>query len=235
MSQTASAWLEIIEQILGEFHAVDNATPDWLVDADTGRRLKVDKLYPELGMAIRFKGSISAPQSAALDEIDLMDAIARDEIRARLCHQAGIALVVINADSDAPDKPLADMHIALSAAARRIAQRRVAQEAKLSLLPRIASARAACQQLLGVVSAPQDLLPFAKAWEDRQFGQEDSGASVSYEQGMTVRHSAHGKGLVLHVVPKGEESDAQIVVQFSDGSIHTFSPDQASRQLFVGE
>jgi hypothetical protein len=172
MSQTASAWLEIIEQTLGEFHTVDNATPDWLVDAETGRRLKVDKLYPEVGIAIRFKGSLSAPQSATLDEMDLIEEMARDEIRARLCHQAGIALVVIDADSDTPGRALAEMRSALSAAARRIAQRRVAQEAKLSLLPRIASAKAACQRLLDVVSTPEDLLPFAKAWEDRQFGQE---------------------------------------------------------------
>lgn len=235
MSQTASAWLEIIEQILGEFHAVDNATPDWLVDPETDRRLKVDKLYPELGIAIRFEGSLSTPQSAVLNEIDLMEKAARDEIRARLCHQAGIALMVVDADSDTPGEVLAEMRIALSAAARRIAQRRVTQEAKLSLLPRIASAKAACERILDIVSAPEDLLPFAKAWEDRQFGQEDEGAPVNYQPGMTVRHSEYGKGLVLRVVSEGEEAEAQIVVQFSDGAVYVFSPDQASRVLLVSE
>jgi hypothetical protein len=235
MSRTANAWLEIIEQILGEFHVVDNATPDWLVDAETGRRFKVDRLYPELGMAIRFTGSISAPQSAVLDEMDLMEERTRDEIRARLCHQAGIALIVIDADSDDPGKVLAEMRIALSAAARRIAQRRVAQKAKLSLLPRIASAKATCRHLQDVVSTPEDLLPFAKAWENRQFGQGDSKAPVTYQPGMTVRHSEYGKGLVLHVVPEEKEGEAEIVVQFSDGSVHPFSPDRASRELLADE
>jgi hypothetical protein len=235
MSQTASAWLEIIEQILGGFHAVDNATPDWLVDEETGRRLKVDKLYPELGIAVRFKGSLSAPRSADLDEMDLMEDAARDEIRARLCREAGIALVVIDADSDAPGRALARMHVALSAATRRIAQRRVVQEAKSSLLPRIASGKATCRRVMNAVSSPEDLLPFAKAWEDRQFGGGDSGALANCQPGMAVSHSEHGKGLVLRVVPGKEKDDAEIVVQFSDGSLHTFSPGQASRELWVSE
>ncbi len=52
---------------------------------------------------------------------------------------------------------------------------------------------------------------------------------------MTVRHSEYGKGLVLRVVPEGEETEAQIVVQFSDSSVHGFSPDQASRALLVSK
>ena len=233
MSQTANAWLEIIEQILGGFHTVDNATPDWLVDEETGRRLKVDKLYPALGIAVRFKGSLSAPRSADLDEMDLMEEAARDEIRARLCREAGIALVVIDADSDAPGRVLAETHTALSAAIRRIAQRRVAQEAKSSLLPRIASAKAACRRVMDAVSSPEDLLSFAQAWEDRQFGGQDNGTPVDYQPGMAVRHSEYGKGLVLRLVPGEEKDEAEIVVQFSDSSMRTFSPNQASRELWI--
>ncbi len=233
MSQTAGAWLEIIKEILGKFHAVENATPDWLVDAETGRRLKVDKLYPELGLALRFKGSLSALQAAALDEMDLMEEMTRDEMRARLCEQAGIALVVIDADSDTPGQVLAEMRTALNGAARRIAQRRVAQAAKLSLLPRIAKAKAVCARILGVVSTPEDLLPFAQTWEDRQFNQDDNKVPVAYQPGMTVQHSEFGKGLILRVVPEGTETEEQIVVQFSDGAVHAFSPDQTRDELFV--
>jgi len=64
-----------------------------VVDAETGRHLKVDRLYPELGLALRFKGALSAPGAAELDEIELIEEDTRDEIRARLCRQAGIALV----------------------------------------------------------------------------------------------------------------------------------------------
>lgn len=234
MSQTANAWLEIVEQILGEFHTVENATPDWLLDSETGRRFKVDKLYPELGIAIRFKGSLGVPRAATLDEMDLMEEAGRDEMRAHLCRQAHIALVVIDADSDAPGGALVEIRTALSAAARRIAQRAVAQEAKLELLPRIASAKMTCQQILDAMSSPQDLLSFAKAWEDRQFGGEEKGVPVSYQPGMAVGHSEYGKGLVLRVVPGREKDETEIVVQFSDGSTHAFSPAQAGRELRVG-
>lgn len=230
--QTANAWLEILEQILGEFPAVDNATPDWLVDPETDRRLKVDKLYPELGVAIRFKG-MSHPVD--LDELDQMEEAARSEVRARLCRQAGIALVEIDTDSDAPGKALDDMRTALSAAARRIAQRQVSQEAKRSLLPRIAWAKTTCQRIQNAVSLPQGLLSFAQAWEDRQFGQDDGAVQISYQPGMAVRHSEHGKGLVLRIVPQEREGDTEIVVQFEDGSMHTFSSSKASRALSIEE
>lgn len=180
MSRMASAWLEIIEQILGDFYVLDNATPDWLVDGETGRRLKVDQLYPELGLALHFKGSLGAARSVHLDEIELLEKDVRDTLRARLCHRAGIALVVVDAESDAPGDALNQLHTVLSAAARRIAQREVAKEAKLSLLPRVASAKETCQRILAQVSSPEDLMPFVQAWEDRQFGQGESSAAVNY-------------------------------------------------------
>jgi hypothetical protein len=231
MSKTASAWLEILEQILGGFYAVDNATPDWLVDEKTDRRLKVDKLYPELGMAVRFRGSLSASHSASLDEMDLMEEATRDEIRLRLCREAGIALVVIDADSNTPGRALSEIRTALSAATRRVAQQRVSQEAKSSLLPRIASAKGVCRRILADVSSPEDLFPFAQAWEDRQFGGADSSTAVNFQPGMAVRHSQYGQGLVLRVVPGQKEDDTEVVVQFSDGTMHTFSPGQARREL----
>jgi hypothetical protein len=233
MSQTANAWLEIVERILGEFHVVENATPDWLVDSETGRRFKVDRLYPELGLAIRFKGSLGLPGVAALDEIDLMEEAARDEMRAELCRQAGIMPVMINTDSDAPREALDEVLTALSAAARRIAQRRVAQEAKLDLLPRVAAAKTTCQEIMDVVSSPEDLVSFAEAWEDRQFAEESAASLLNLQPGMAVRHSKYGKGLVLRVVPGGEQDEAEIVVQFSNGTMQTFTAEQACRELKI--
>jgi hypothetical protein len=163
MSQAASAWQEIVERVLGRFHVVENATPDWLVDAETGRRFKVDRLYPELGVAIRFKADAPVEGEPA-------EEAGHDEVRARLCQEAGIALVTIDADGAAPDLSLDELRRALSAATRRLAQQPVAQDAKRTLLPRVAEAKAACQEIMAQVSGPEDLLSFAQAWEDRQFG-----------------------------------------------------------------
>lgn len=231
MSQSASAWLEIVERVLGRFYAVENATPDWLVDRETNRRFKVDRLYPELGMAIRFKGSMGGAGAAGLDEMELMEEASRDEARARLCQEAGIALVTIDVDSDAPRQALIEMRTALSAAARRIAQRRVAPQAKLDLLPRIAEAKTTCQQILDAVASSEDLVAFVEAWEDRQFGGGDRPASADYRPGVAVSHPEYGKGLVLRVMPGSSRGNAEIVVQFSDGVMRTFTPMQADREL----
>ncbi len=234
MSQTANAYLEIIEQILGEFHAVENATPDWLVDSNTGRRFKVDRLYPELGIAIRFKGILDQSGKSALDEIELMEETGRDETRARLCRQADIALVMLNVEENTPSKTLNEIHTALSAAARRIAQRRVAQRSKLDLLPRIASAKIKCRRILSEISSPKGILSLAQAWENRQFAPKNK-APTGYQPGMAVKHPEYGRGLVLRVVPGGEKEETEIVVQFSDDSIHTWGLEQANRELRIGK
>jgi len=235
MSQIAAAWPEIIERVLGEFHVVENATPDWLVEAESGRRFKVDRLYPELGIAIRFKGGLNIVPAGALDDIELVEELERDKARARLCRQAGIALVTIDANNDAPGRSLVEMRAALSTATRRLAQRQVAQEAKRSLLPRVSRAKATCQEISNTVSSIEDLLPFAQAWEDRQFGGKESAGAVNYQPGMAVKHAEYGKGLVLRVVPGGGGDDTEIVAQFSDGSMHSFLSSQANQELKVGD
>ena len=158
-------WLKIIEQILGEFHTLNNAAPDWLVDAETGSRLIVDRLYPELGLVIRFKGAVRAePQG----EIAFMKESARDAIYERLCRQADMALVVIDPESDTPARALAELRTVLNAASRRIAQRKVAREAKLALLPRIASAKTACQRIAGAISSPDGLQALTQTGMEEQ-------------------------------------------------------------------
>jgi peptide/nickel transport system permease protein len=134
MLQRARTGRNIVKQVLGQFMVVDNAAPDWLLDPETGRQLAVDKLYPELGIAIGFKNSQGTPP--------------RDETLAALCRQAGIKLILMRDGDQTTGQALTEIQTALSTAARRVAQRLVAREAKLDLLPRIASAQATCQQIL---------------------------------------------------------------------------------------
>ena len=160
LSQTVDSKLDVIERVLGEFIVLDNVMPDWLVDPKTGRRLVIDKLYPELGIAIRFKGALEGrgDRSKGADH---------DKLVADLCRRAGFALVAVDAGGDAFSQTLAEMRTALSAAARRVAQQRVAREVKLDLLPRIASAKSTCQRLLeAMAEAPS---PYrAGRWQRRR-------------------------------------------------------------------
>ena len=51
-----NAWREIFARIFEGEKVEFNITPEWLVNPATQRRLKLDLLYPELGVAVRFEG-----------------------------------------------------------------------------------------------------------------------------------------------------------------------------------
>jgi peptide/nickel transport system permease protein len=151
MQQSANAWRAIIDQIFDDFIPVDNATPEWLEVPATGQQLGVDILYPELGIAVWFKGSLDILQPHEG---------ARGGMRATLCRQAGIILIVVDGELNAQSRTFAQTRAALSAVARRVAQQQGAREAKLALLPRIASAKATCEQICEDLSTnPSEYTP----------------------------------------------------------------------------
>ncbi len=51
-----NAWREILSRVFDGFAVQYEVTPEWLVNPGTNRRLKLDLLYPEIGVAIRFMG-----------------------------------------------------------------------------------------------------------------------------------------------------------------------------------
>ena len=134
----ASRGDEAIERIFEGFLAVEDTTADWLVEPATGHMFVVDRLYPELGVAVCFNHSAGAADQAQTS---------REWQLRRLCHQAGIALVVVDAGGEISRQSLEQLCSALSRAARRVAQLPGARQIKLDLLPRISSAKATCQQL----------------------------------------------------------------------------------------
>lgn len=143
MTDAKHAGRDRVDRVLDEFIAIENAAPAWLVNPATGRRLAVDRLYPQLGLAVHF-----LPHQRSAETCETL---------AALCRQAGMTLVAVESDGDISPQTLSALRTALNAAARRIAQQRTAREAKLSLLPRIASAQTACQQLLA--ATPEQRLP----------------------------------------------------------------------------
>ena len=49
-------WNEILARIFDGFTEQRNVSPPWLVNPATRRRLKLDLLFPDIGVAIRFAG-----------------------------------------------------------------------------------------------------------------------------------------------------------------------------------
>ena len=138
-------WTGVLDQIFRGFLVIEDVGPDWLVEPTTGRRLGLDVLYPELGIAFWFRDSGGAARPGAPDYEAILD---------RLCRQAGITLVAPDSISEVDAGALGDIRAALSRTARRVAQQEGAAEAKRDLLPRIASAKGVCLQILEDRRAP---------------------------------------------------------------------------------
>ena len=52
----ANGWREVFARVFEDFYAQYNVSPDWLKNPATNRRLKLDILYPQLNIAVRFEG-----------------------------------------------------------------------------------------------------------------------------------------------------------------------------------
>jgi len=128
---------EALDQILGDFVSAEQVAADWLIAPDIGRGLKVDRLYPELGVAVRFTAD-----GGFFDDADRNS-------RGR----EGFTLIEVAPERPVSADTLLDMRRALSRAARRVAQRQGSYHLKLTLMPRIATAKAACREVLHALSA----------------------------------------------------------------------------------
>ena len=59
-----NGWREVLARIFDGFETEYGVTPEWLVNPDTNRRLKLDCLFPDVGVAVRFVGLERQHQTA---------------------------------------------------------------------------------------------------------------------------------------------------------------------------
>jgi hypothetical protein len=231
-----NAWREVMAKIFDGFVTEYDVSPDWLVNPETRRRLKLDLLYPEVGIAVRFQGlrGREQRQRPTLEEEEQQKV--RDSARADLCEAHGIHLVSIDAEAGEPKAILRELSMALSDASRRIAKNGRPGSQKRALLERVSEARLRLDDIGRRVRRPADLKLYADLWEDRQYADtSESAASAkkrpmrSYTPGMAVRHAVFGDGIVQAVQPDG--SDNLVCVRFADGSDKTFIASLVSDKL----
>ena len=84
-----SAWREILARIFTGFDEQDNVSPAWLVNPATNRRLKLDILYPQVGIAVRFVG-LTAKGQGRQSDWEALEVEQRDQTRSELCRQNGV-------------------------------------------------------------------------------------------------------------------------------------------------
>jgi len=141
----------------------------------------VDRLYPELGLAVRFKAG------------DTWSGESGGSIRRR----EGVTLIELAPDRPVSTRALLDIRRALSRAARRIAKRRGSRQEKISLMPRIAAAKSACTQTLAALGAGG---PTARQTAPDPAGKvrvrETEGGLVSFLKRLS-RHPSAAVGLTI--------------------------------------
>jgi len=83
----------------------DWARPPWLLNPKTGKRLEIDRFYPELGMAIEYNGEfhdkpvlLGNGRTVEEEEQRLQEQQDRDLSKSKICKERGIKLVVIRHD-----------------------------------------------------------------------------------------------------------------------------------------
>lgn len=206
-----NAWREIFTRIFEDEKTQFNVTPEWLVNPATQRRLKLDLLYPELGLAIRFEGLQGKQRRQRPTLEEEAQQRARDEARAEVCQAHGIQLVEVPLTSDRPEAVFRQLDEALSRAGQR------ARDEKQQR--RLKAVRVAANSLARKVGNPGGLALYADLWGDRQYQEapepvhegHPKAVFVAYE-GMEVEHTVFGPGVVLATT--ASNGDTLITVDF---------------------
>jgi hypothetical protein len=224
------AWREILARTMEGFQRQENVSPDWLVNPATRRRLKLDQLYPEVGLAVRFVGVTAKGQPRQSDWEELEEQ-QRDQTRAELCRVNGIELFLLDVNHAHPPEQLLQLRTILSRLSRLLAQSGRAQKDKAMLMPRLAEARSRLDQVTRRVRSADDLALYAELWRDRETAvaatarepvtprAKPKGKPRVYQPGQAVEHAIFGPGIVLSV---NGSDDPQLIVQFADGRERTF-------------
>lgn len=231
-----NAWREVLARVFEGFVVQPDVTPEWLVNPDTNRRLKLDVLYPEAGVAIRFQGlqGRGRRQRPSLEEEQQQKV--RDLARAALCEAHGISLVAIDVVAGEPKAILRELSMALSNASRRLAKSERPQVEKRMLIERVSRARSRLDAIGRRLRRSEDLKLYAELWQDRQYAQIPepeltlaNGQPLAYAPGMAVRHVIFGDGVVQAV--QADRDDNLITVRFANGTQKTFAASLVSDKL----
>ena len=244
-----SAWREILARIFTGFAEQDNVSPDWLVNPATRRKLKLDKYYPDAGIAVRFIG-LTAKGQGRQSDWEVMETEQRDQTRAELCRQNGVQLATIDPNEELVKQFDALLSI-LARASRTLAQNSrpgVNTAAKTQWMPALAAARDRAEQLRSaIVRSPEQMMAnLADAWREREAGvalelntppartqpKNGGAAHLVLSPGLRVRHLKFGDGVITRIEGSGEE--AKVAILFDAAEERTFMAGLLADKLEAG-
>jgi len=234
-------WNEILARVFEGFTVEKNASPDWLINPATKRKLKLDYLYPDIGIAVRFTGMKAKGQRRKSDWEELEDR-SRDEVRRDLCRLHGVDLALINPIDPFPKEQLRRLQMILGAASRRLAKTERFKN-KAALMEQLNQARNRLDEISRQVKTPEDLIPYAEAWRDREANviadlRRSSAPAPSRKidpdrlrVGQKVKHSYFGVGAVS-AIEKGED-DTYVTINFVTKGERKFALSLLAGKLFI--
>ena len=199
-----NAWREILTRVFDGLEVNLNVSPEWLVNPATNRRLKLDMLYPQIGLAVRLEGLQGKQRRQRPTLAEEEQKQIRDEARLKVCRAHGIELIIVDVNDDNPKHTFRDIDLSLS----RVTERVMDDE----LVPKISQARTTAASLGHRISNLNDLKLYAELWEDRQYQLSESGQQPLptksipfFAVGMEVEHTAFGLGVISDVTPSGDD------------------------------
>jgi hypothetical protein len=232
-----SAWREILARTFSGYREQDNVSPDWLVNPATNRKLKLDKYYPEAGIAVRFIG-LTAKGQGRQSDWEVLETEQRDQTRAELCRQNGVQLATVDPGEDIV-KQLDSLLSMMARASRALAQSSQPDSHKLQWMPALAAARDRAEKLRSAVAKnPEQMIAnLADAWREREAGTAlDLGPATNaagakparagvvtqlvLSPGQRVRHLKFGDGVVTRIDGSGES--ATVAILFDAAEERTF-------------
>jgi hypothetical protein len=201
---SANAWREIFARIFENIETRYNVSPEWLVNPATNRRLKLDMLYPAIGVAVRLEGlpGKQRRQRPSLEEEE--QERMRWQARVEVCRAHNIELILIDA-GDNPKTIFRTIDEVLGRANRQVTDTEVSSQ--------ITGARATAAHLARRIKSHSDLSLYVDLWQDRQYQIPEpantpapTGQTIAFFEGMEVEHTVFGPGVVLSITPSGNDS-----------------------------
>ena len=221
-----NGWREVLARVFAGFEVEYGLTPDWLVNPDTNRRLKLDCFFPDISVAIRFVGLEGTQRHQRKSDEEVAAEEQREQQRAAVCREHGVVLVSIDPDGD-PQAALRKLEMGLARASAQIATGALPHGRKQALMPKLSGARQRAGEFTTRLTSPEKLNLYAEMWWDRQAAlaaeaprKVPAARQRPYRAGMQVEHERFGAGQVAAVEP--ENGDTKVTVDFADGSQRTF-------------
>jgi len=235
-----NGWREILARIFDGFVVEYGLTPEWLVNPETNRRLKLDCFYPQIGVAVRFVGLEGTTRRQRKSDEEVMAEAAREQARAAVCRAHGVVLISIDPDGE-PRVALRQIEMGLARAASQLALNSAVPHAKKQkLMPLLSQARRRAGEFVTRLSTPERLNLYAEMWWERQANlaaqtpaRPPTRALPRFEADMEVYHERFGPGRVIEVAREGDET--RVTVDFVEAGVRSFYASLVAGKLVPAE